>query len=375
MPRVHINTATASEISNLYDIGERRARHIVDYREANGSFHGPTDLAKVKNIPPKLAYTLSPHINWDLPQKHEPPKKRSWSDAIFWMSILICLLVALLSLVFAVIISFQRNDSNPAVRILAALSGVGTLLCFCAFVVFRTSVALTQNQQRVRQLARFGLVSMAIALFLGVPILLGSAFYWWSTLDTEKTSVTTYQLFMGVFTLILLYLFIVPQIIVWWRPQLSDSRLLSGIFDLAFGLSGLALVTLSIRSEVEGWPLWVLVLSGIAGVIIVMVSITAVRRGESFFRASLDFVDFRSRARSAGEMNNWRYWVSIYLPDPEQQKLAREALNEMHRPAPGQTLLKTMILGFGWWLLITVTEAIIELYAQDIWTEVFGRTQ
>ena len=76
--RVPINSASADEISELYDISLRRALQIVDYRTINGPFHEPADLA--------------PHIDWRLPEQSEPPKQRSWDGVIFCLVILLCML-------------------------------------------------------------------------------------------------------------------------------------------------------------------------------------------------------------------------------------------------------------------------------------------
>lgn len=48
---VNVNTASADEIAaNLKGIGPSKARLIVEYREANGSFMHADELVKVKGI-------------------------------------------------------------------------------------------------------------------------------------------------------------------------------------------------------------------------------------------------------------------------------------------------------------------------------------
>lgn len=48
---VNVNTASAEQISeNLKGIGLSKARSIVDYREANGSFQHADELVNVKGI-------------------------------------------------------------------------------------------------------------------------------------------------------------------------------------------------------------------------------------------------------------------------------------------------------------------------------------
>jgi competence protein ComEA len=47
---VWINDATEQELDTLYGIGPAKAKRIVEYRKANGSFDTIEDLAKVKGI-------------------------------------------------------------------------------------------------------------------------------------------------------------------------------------------------------------------------------------------------------------------------------------------------------------------------------------
>lgn len=373
LPLVPINTASADEIAHLYDIGLRRAQRIVEYRNAHGPFHGPDDLAKVKEVPAKLAYTLSPHIDWCLPQEPEPPKQRSWSDVIFWLVILICLLTAVL-LMIALLLMVQQNPALGLVRRLAAIAGIGALMGFCGFVAFRLGVAFTQDRQRARQFARWALLSIAIALFVCIPLLFGLAF-WWYTHDPARLANGLGQpgneLPGGALALLLLYLLMIPQILVWWRPQLADNRWLAGIFDMTLGFSVLLLLV-AIRRPLSTWPLWILLLAGLVGGLVIIITIISVRRDESFFRTSLDFLDPRRRIQGISEINQWRYWVSTHLPNPDQQQQVQAALNEMHRPTTSQAAVKLLILGFGWWLLLTTVEAIVQMYALKIWESIFG---
>lgn len=51
--RVNINTADAATIASvLSGVGLKKAEAIVQYREANGRFNAPAELAKVKGIGP-----------------------------------------------------------------------------------------------------------------------------------------------------------------------------------------------------------------------------------------------------------------------------------------------------------------------------------
>lgn len=56
--KVNINTATVEELSQLKGIGEAKAKAIVEYREANGSFAKVEDLVLVKGIGQEILRTL-----------------------------------------------------------------------------------------------------------------------------------------------------------------------------------------------------------------------------------------------------------------------------------------------------------------------------
>ena len=48
--RININTAPASELTDLPGIGEKRASDITDYRELNGAFKSTEDIMLVSGI-------------------------------------------------------------------------------------------------------------------------------------------------------------------------------------------------------------------------------------------------------------------------------------------------------------------------------------
>lgn len=47
---INVNQATVEELERLPGIGRTIAKRIVEYREKNGPFNGPSDLLKVKGI-------------------------------------------------------------------------------------------------------------------------------------------------------------------------------------------------------------------------------------------------------------------------------------------------------------------------------------
>ena len=59
---VNINTATLDQLQTLPGIGPVLAQRIIDYREANGPFKNPADLAQVEDIGKKRLEAILDYI-------------------------------------------------------------------------------------------------------------------------------------------------------------------------------------------------------------------------------------------------------------------------------------------------------------------------
>ncbi|WP_440111262.1 ComEA family DNA-binding protein [Paenibacillus sp. QZ-Y1] len=60
--KIDVNTATASKLTELPGIGEKKAQAIVDYRNAHGPFTRVSDLTKVKGIGTKMLEKMAPYV-------------------------------------------------------------------------------------------------------------------------------------------------------------------------------------------------------------------------------------------------------------------------------------------------------------------------
>lgn len=59
---VNINAAEWPELTLLPDIGEKRAKLIVDYREKHGPYASENDLLQVHGIGPKTLNGIAPYL-------------------------------------------------------------------------------------------------------------------------------------------------------------------------------------------------------------------------------------------------------------------------------------------------------------------------
>ncbi|MGT2754325.1 helix-hairpin-helix domain-containing protein [Streptococcus ovis] len=63
--KVHLNSATVSELTTIPGIGEKRANDIISYRDSNGGFHSVDDLNNVSGIGDKTLEHLRPYVTVD----------------------------------------------------------------------------------------------------------------------------------------------------------------------------------------------------------------------------------------------------------------------------------------------------------------------
>ncbi len=59
-----LNRATQEDLVLLPGIGQKRARQIVEFREANGPYSEPADLVRIKGIGEKTVERIRPWLVW-----------------------------------------------------------------------------------------------------------------------------------------------------------------------------------------------------------------------------------------------------------------------------------------------------------------------
>ncbi|MGN7357816.1 ComEA family DNA-binding protein [Paenibacillus sp. SAF-054] len=60
--KINVNSASASELTNIPGIGAKKAQAIIDYRNQHGPFQKVADLDKVKGIGAKMLEKMKPYV-------------------------------------------------------------------------------------------------------------------------------------------------------------------------------------------------------------------------------------------------------------------------------------------------------------------------
>ncbi len=60
--KINVNSASASELTNIPGIGAKKAQAIIEYRNQHGPFQKVADLDKVKGIGAKMLEKMKPYV-------------------------------------------------------------------------------------------------------------------------------------------------------------------------------------------------------------------------------------------------------------------------------------------------------------------------
>ncbi|HPR54111.1 MAG TPA: helix-hairpin-helix domain-containing protein [Deltaproteobacteria bacterium] len=74
---INVNTATAEQLTMLPGIGEKTAKAILSYRQANGPFKTLDEVAKVKGISKKKLDKLRQNLSIQGPNTYIPDQKQA----------------------------------------------------------------------------------------------------------------------------------------------------------------------------------------------------------------------------------------------------------------------------------------------------------
>jgi competence ComEA-like helix-hairpin-helix protein len=367
-PLVKINFDSAERIASLYAIGLSRARKIIQHRESVGPFRSPEDLAQVDGIGLDLAITLAPHIDWDVPSAEEGPVQKDWGTFIASGIAILFFLPLIRYQYYNLTYSLYEHNSGVRYAWAEALSTGALIGCFVLTIfslIFLMFQAATDNAVRKRQYANraifMGGMVLLSALLMGLSILIRYQFYdraGWAVYWGDPAR------FAGLLSFIVLTLFFSPLLLVILKPSLQSSYMLARVFDICTVIAA-PLFAFAIWAERDWLPKVNLIALGVAGVFLGLIGFQVLRTGESMFSTIIeDLIDKETLRKIAAGTKNWQTWINARLPDEDEQKELKKALEARYPPSRWRTLGGAIVLGAGSWILLTALSAVLQWFVE-----------
>jgi competence ComEA-like helix-hairpin-helix protein len=366
-PLLAINTASAGELDGLYGIGPALAARIVAFREQNGPFRGPDDLARVEGVSGELAYVLAPHIDWSHPVQEET-RGGGWPDPVSGsVLVVVCLLF-----MFGQVRDLLSASRSTGLDRLIGIWNAGGLIVFYACgmlaAVFLTLAQSSRSSVRAARCFRRGVYFLGGSAFGMVNVGLANAAHFtflapggWNALIGSPSRL--FGLSTGVWFLV----GCCSAIIVAFNPRYARSRVLAAVVNASVLLMTplIAVGAWIFRDEL---PLYLIFIAGLVGAGAIMFGLEVVR-GTSFLQIWSTHLRITGDERSS---NLWVRWINLRLPDPEQQKALLDALQQVHPPSRWRTLRGLVITGAGTWILAATASAVWEWLVQNWLDSGFG---
>lgn len=362
-PLVRINLAPVEAISTLHGIGPELAERIVKYRDGHGLFGGPEDLARVEGVGLSLATTLSLHIDWQQTTPSVLLKDRNW----FIVSVAVATSAAgawmlnervLPGLVWS-LDQHALGEPSAKVGILIGGSMLALFLCCLSSLFLICLGSLTRSRQKEQRLVRLSVYmgcGMIMALLLvGLGNVAKFQFYseigWQAYLDDMPRVTGTVGGIISAF-------FFVPLGLILWRPQLIYKPGLSRLVDVWFVVVAPFMAwSIWVYRSLLTW--WVLSLAALLGILFCYFGIKMIRGGQSLLVQYAKLLGVFDSERRRLQKAPWLAWLNARMPDPEDQKSLKEALEKAYPPSKMRTVAASVVIVAGGWLLVTTIGAVL----------------
>ncbi|HEX8149213.1 MAG TPA: helix-hairpin-helix domain-containing protein [Pyrinomonadaceae bacterium] len=380
-PTVKINSDPAEKISELHGIGAVLAARIVEYRERNGYFRSPEELDKVEGVSINLARSLSPHIDWGLPEATAAPVKRDWGGAVFFL-VGACVLLwlgirevmrdypGLRAEWRAVEWAAGAGKRNPAAlkdfsaALLISVSGAFNIMMAALLSVafgLREVAATESGARRAIRASKMMVLSLLVGFaFLG----LGNFFY--HDLYTRRgllLFVRNKTLIAGLLTNIEVCLFFSPVLFLLLWPAVATSRTFQRVYDWLVFTTFLTIALLSIFFATfisgEFTSVVVNILLPACSVVFGILASASLIKGKSIFQVIVDLLEIQKFTSQKSQVN-WLRWLNTHLPDPEQQMELKKALNKAYPQTRLGRVTSILVFGVGSWIALQTLSAVLQ---------------
>jgi competence ComEA-like helix-hairpin-helix protein len=352
---VKINIDPAKKIAELYGIGPKLAEKIVKYRETEGYFIYPEDLAKINGISLDLAIAVSPYIDWEIPDEISDSVKRDSTSIAFLVAFLILVLGFFRYKTYTSLMFYLKNSGYP-IELWMCLS-ITSLLIFLFihnFLMLLNEFSTT-NERRYHYSKEADLSIIPIVLSI-VSLGISNFIYYqykspngWQQFFKSPASVLGF--FGGLFGL---FSFL-PMILGYFFPSLRTNRKISFILNLSVVTTGpiLAYAIWIFRVEL---PFWLLLLTGLVGIYYIYIGFLIIRYDLDPLFSFFDYFEYIKKDKKA----NWISWLNSRLPNIEDQKALKVELDKTYPISKSRTFFGMVIIGAGGWLIVTVIQAVIQ---------------
>ena len=369
MSLVKINFDSESEIENLYGIGNEKAKRIVEYRNTNGYFRNPEDLAKVEGIGIELALVLAIHIDWTIPEISESEVDNDdvfvpkWIIAVFGLGILALVWRSVPD--FVKYYNYYGRYFLKSKSILVSIWTFLSLLLIDIFIICAsyTWLLLLRNPYARKAIAyRKALILFIVLALISILSLgLGNAYYYnylvgWNRLLENSDAL------LGLFIFILISLVLGPLVLIWSKPSLKTNVFLVHAPEIGIIIYGILISSLiAIIKPLTFWDGLTLLISGFG---IIYLGVKNLRTGKTSLSSVIDLVIDLEWRHNQIRVQNWLTWINVHLPNVDEQKELRDALDNAYPPSKWRSFIGVVFIGAGGWLIVSVLNSVLDWFVQ-----------
>lgn len=371
MSLVKINFDTENDIESLYGVGKVLAKRIVEYRNAKGFFKNPEDLARVDGVSDDLARVLAVQIDWTVP---EPSTLKVDNDKLATPKMLIFMgCFGIVAIIWKTIqdYNYYGQDIFKTTSGLVYIWNTSSLLLFNVSLISGSYIWLNSlRSSNIQHLANYRktLIIFLILLLMSILALgMGNAYYYqyfvgWNRLFENGAALG------GLLQFIFFSLVLGPLVLIWSKPSLSTNIILTHSPEICLIVYGIVYSSLIVF--IKPIPFWVGLTVLIEGIALIYIGVNNFRSGKTVLSSILEVIIDSEWRYNQVKAQAWLTWINVRLPNVDQQKELRDALDQVYPPSKWRSFLGTMFISVGGWLIISVLSSILDWFVQN-WLDKF----
>jgi len=360
-PLIKINIDDAQTLTQLYDVGDEVAERIVNYRQSNGFFNTPNDLAKVKGVSLHLAETLSSQISWELPSEViEDSEVRLLPLSFVIFIYLLTIIIGGFFLFFST--SSRLNDS------IATGYGIGIWIDFsilvsqisilASFLILTLTFAVKSKSSKKRIMSFFYL-AVSLLIISSISTGLGNFFdyqlWGWDKFIHNTPAVVAFFV-LTPFVIFLIFMGIGIRF-----PNLQENNIFSRLISLLLIITIGALITGELFLQIEAIYFRLIVI--ILGAFVTYLGFISLSKHLTITQILFSLIKV-SDDKDMNESLAWLTWLNSRLPNTEDQKSLQSSLNQVYPDSKLKTFFSVLLIGIGGWIILEAIGAVIEWIIQ-----------